>query len=174
MAATESYAGAGVTSPERTVWIVGDIAGGASGEHRYHRGDCYVLDQEPNRDRATKVMLRELPDAYGPCQLCAPGGRAAPARAGMPSRPAAAASERTLSGLRAGQVAWIEYLDTGQQIEVQLVESGHARGAGAVSVDSPLGRALVGKEEGATADLSLPNRASRQVRIKKVLSHAPD
>jgi Transcription elongation factor, GreA/GreB, C-term len=68
---------------DRSVWIVGDPEEGAKATtHRYHRGDCYVLDQVGNRGRTQKVALAELPEGYAPCQICAPGSRSSTATSG--------------------------------------------------------------------------------------------
>ena len=43
------------TAGGRSVWIVGDPEKGArAATHRYHRSDCYVLDQVGNRGRTQK------------------------------------------------------------------------------------------------------------------------
>jgi hypothetical protein len=68
---------------DRSVWIVGDPEEGAKATtHRYHRGDCYVLDQVGNGGRTQKVALAELPEGYAPCQICAPGSRSSTATSG--------------------------------------------------------------------------------------------
>lgn len=61
---------------ERRVCIVGDIAWGAeAGDHKFHRGECYVLDQIGNRDFNHQALLSDLPDSFKPCLICTPAGR---------------------------------------------------------------------------------------------------
>jgi hypothetical protein len=152
---------------ERSVWIVGNPDGGAQAiGHRYHLATCYVLDQIHNRDRVQKVKLAGLADAYLPCQICAPAGR-------EPKGFQANGSQQTpeqqaARGLRPGDTAQVQFLDSGQLAHLRLIASEQRPGAGEVSIRSPLGAALLGKEAGAVVEFKTPNRSVRRVLLMHV------
>jgi len=147
---------------ERNVWIVGDPEEGAHATgHRYHVRQCYVLDQVHNRDRVKEVDLAGLPDGYGPCKICVPGGRVpggAPA-----SRRHELERQEPRRGVQLGHSVQIEDIDTGEVSCYRLVA--RLRGSGEISTQSPLGSALLGKEEGAVAEFKVRKGGLRKVRI---------
>lgn len=148
----------------RSVWIVGD-----PGEHlpktdpRYHRGDCYVLEQGPNRGRAKRVRLSGLPATYGPCQICAPGARI---QGGAPTSTCRDAPDPSLAprGVQLGQMVDIEDLDIHTFSTVQIVSARRERQPGQISAQSPLGAALLGKDSGSVIEFNSP-KGRRRVRI---------
>lgn len=148
------------------VWIVGNPEVGAhASTHRYHRADCYVLDQVGNRGRTTKIPFTELPDGYAACQICAPGPRLSGAVAAEES------SKKTRQkpiGVQPGRVAEIEDLDTGRVATHRIVPSGQRRQPGEVSAGSPLGVALIGQEAGAAVEFTTPTGARRRLRILRI------
>jgi len=143
------------TPAQRYVWIVGSFASG----HRYHRADCYVLEQTPHHGRARKVGLAELPDVYQPCQICAPGGRlqTSAAATGLPAQPQ--------QGVQPGHVVRIEDVVTGEVSSVRLVWSNSRSAPDEVTVGSPLGSALRGKDRDEVAEFKLPSGRVRRVRV---------
>ena len=142
-----------MTSRSRTVWIVGEVRTEFD-DQRFHRRDCYVLDQVSNRGRERSVELAELPPNYGPCQICAPGRREA--SSSVPS---------TKTGVQPGSTVVLLNPADGSTSEVRLVRAGEPIGPGVVSVQSPLGRALVGRAAGDEVRYELPRGASQRVRI---------
>lgn len=149
---------------ERQVWIVGDPDGElhATG-HRYHVATCYVLDQIHNRDRVKKVSIAALPEEYRPCQICAPGGRTPTSAATVSSQTAG-----LRGGAQPGSIVELEDLETGALLRVRLVAAGRRPEPGAISTQSPLGSALLGKDAEAVAEFRLPGGGLRRMRIVSV------
>jgi hypothetical protein len=149
---------------DRAVWIVGEPE-----EHlpktdpRYHTGDCYVLDQGPNRDRVKKVQLSGLPEVYGPCQICAPGGRTSGGSAGTMGWQTPTPLEPP-TGAQPGYIVHIEDLATGRLSTVRL-SARRQRQAGEISPQAPLGKALLGKDIGTVVEFDAPGRGQRKVLI---------
>lgn len=142
---------------DRRVWIVGDPEEGAqAAAHRYHRGDCYVLDQVGNRGRTRKLLLAALPAGYAPCQICAPGGRKTP-------RPPA----KRPTGVQPGQVVDVEDVDTGRMSRYRIASSDRPHDSREISPRSALGAALIGKAAGAVFEFTPPKGASRRLRISR-------
>jgi hypothetical protein len=152
---------------DRTVWIVGD-----PGEHlpktepRFHDGACYVLDQVGNRDRRNKVTLSDLPETYGPCKHCAPGGRTVGVAAANVGRHDPKPPEPR-RGVQPGHTVTVEYLDVGTRLTVRIVSPQRARQPGEISTVSPLGKALLGKEIGAVVEFNV-SRSAQQQRVRIV------
>lgn len=150
-----------MASRDRMVWIVGDPEDGSG--HRYHVGDCYVLDQGPNRDHVRKILRASLPDDYAPCQICAPEGRRgavdARAREQLPE------NGEVARGIRAGYEVELEDMDNLERQRIRLIAAGSPRSPGDVSVQSPIGSALLGKVEGEVVKVVLPRGAARTIRI---------
>jgi hypothetical protein len=120
---------------------VGDPGEGAQAtSHRYHRGDCYVLDQEGNRGRTRKVVLADLPEGYGPCQICAPGSRSSTAAGDGPARGEA----HRPTGVQPGHRVEVEDVDTGRVSEYRIASAERPLDSGKIPSRSPLGAALVG------------------------------
>jgi hypothetical protein len=146
---------------DRTVWIVGD-----PWQHlpktdpRYHTGDCYVLDQLPNRGRAKRVRLSELPEAYGPCQICGPGVRTLGGARADSGWHAPTPSEPP-RGVQLGHTVHIEYLDTSRRSTVRLISARRERQQGEISAESPLGAALLGKDIGTVAEFDVPKAGAK-------------
>ena len=147
---------------DRRVWIVGDPEEGARAtSHRYHRGDCYVLDQVGNRGRTRKVVLADLPEGYAPCQICAPGSRSSTAASGEPAPEKAQRS----TGVQPGDLVDVEDVDTGRVSTYRIASSDRARDSGEISPRSPLGAALIGKAARAVVEFSPPKGGSRKLQI---------
>ena len=147
---------------DRSVWIVGDPEEGAQARtHRYHRGDCYVLDQVGNRGRTRKLALSALPEGYGPCQICAPRSGSSTAASGRPLRGKAQAS----TGVQPGHLVDVEDVDTGQVSTYRIAFPDRPLDSGEISPRSPLGTALVGKAARAVVEFTPPKGGSRKLRI---------
>jgi hypothetical protein len=142
---------------DRTVSIVGDPEEGARATHRYHRGDCFVLDQVGNRGRTRKVVLADLPEGYAPRQLCAPGSRSSTGASGGP-----AGGSR---GVQPGHLVYVEDVDTGRVSTYRITSSDRPRDSGEISLRSPLGVALVGQVAGEVFEFTPPKGGSRKLRI---------
>ena len=147
---------------DRSVWIVGDPEVGAKATtHRYHRADCYVLDQVGNRGRTQKVAFAELPEGYGPCQICAPGSRSSTAaRGGHLPRKALRSP-----GVQPGHLVDVADVDTGRVTTYRIASSDRPRDSGEISPGSPLARALIGKGAGAVLEFTPPKGNSRKLQI---------
>ena len=150
---------------DRVVWIVGDPEQQLpKTDPRYHTGDCYVLDQTPNRDRVKRVRLSGLSDAYGPCLICAPAGRksgvAAPSKGRRAPRP-----PDSPRGAQLGSTVRIQDLDTGKLLTVRLVPPDQKRQPDEISTDGPLGKALLGGEIGSVAEFNVPRGGQRKALI---------
>jgi Transcription elongation factor, GreA/GreB, C-term len=147
---------------DRSVWIVGVPEEGAKATtHRYHRGDCYVLDQVGNRGRTQKVALAELPEGYAPCQICAPGSRSSTAASG--GRPSGKAQRSP--GVQPGHLVDVVDVDTGLVSTYRIASSHRPRDSGEISPGSPLGAALIGKAARAVVEFTQPKGGSRKLQI---------
>jgi hypothetical protein len=147
---------------DRSVWIVGDPEEGAQATtHRYHRGDCYVLDQVGNRGRTRKLAISALPEGYAPCQICAPGSRSSIAASG---RPAWGKAQRP-TGVQPGHLVDVEDVDTGRVCTYRIAFLDRPLGSGDISPRSPLGTALVGKTARAVVEFTPPTGGARKLRI---------
>jgi hypothetical protein len=155
---------------DRRVWIVGDPEEGAKATtHRYHRGDCYVLDQVGNRGRTRKVSLADLPEGYAPCQICAPGGRSSTAASGGPARVKA----QRPTGVQPGHLVDLEDLETGRVSTYRIAASDRLLDSGEISPRSPLGAALLGKAARAVVEFTPPKGGPRKLRILR-FDHGSD
>lgn len=78
------------------------------------------------------------------------------------------------SGVAAiGSVVVVTDLDSGEMEELRLI-GGHERlTAGAISVNSPVGRALAGQTVGDEVELTLPRSRTRRLRVAGVRSVRP-
>jgi hypothetical protein len=139
-------------STSRTVWIVGEIRTEFD-DQRFHLRDCYVLDQVSNRGRERRVELDELPDNYGPCQICAPARRHVDRQSPKPR-----------TGVQPGATVVLLNPSTGTVSEHRIGKPGE-RGHGALSSEGPLGRALIGRTAGDEVRYETPRGESRVVQI---------
>jgi hypothetical protein len=149
-----------VTSRSRTVWIVGEVRTEFD-DQRFHRRDCYVLDQVSNRGRERSVERVELPPNYGPCQICAPG-----------RRDADRSVPQTKAGVQPGSTVVILNPATGSTSELRLVRAGEPIAPGVLSATSPLGRALIGRAAGDEVRYETPRGESRRARIVELRTPA--
>src|SRR3712207_1142861 len=99
-------------SRSRTVWIVGEVRTEFD-DQRFHRRDCYVLDQVSNRGRERSAELAELPPNYGPCQICVPG-----------RREASLSAPQTRAGAQPGSTVVLLNPTDGSKLELRLVSAG--------------------------------------------------
>jgi len=132
-------------SRSRTVWIVGEVRTEFD-DQRFHRGDCYVLDQVSNRGRERAVDLADLPPNYGPCQICAPGRRHVDRPAPQPR-----------TGVQPGCTVVVRNPATGKTSEHQIAKPGEAAAQGFVSMRSPLAQALIGRAVGDEVQYETPH-----------------
>jgi hypothetical protein len=157
-----SHSGNERKANDRSVWIVGDPEEGAQATtHRYHRGDCYVLDQVGNRGRTRKLALTAVPEKYAPCQICAPGSRSSTVASG---EPALGKAQRSI-GVQPGHLVDVEDVDTGAVSTYRIASPDRPPGSGGISPRSPLGAALVGKAARAVVEFTPPKGGSRKLRI---------
>lgn len=137
----------------RSVWIVGEIRTEFH-DQRFHRRDCYVLDQVSNRGRERRVDLDELPPNYGPCQICAPARLEAEHQAAKPK-----------TGIQPGATVILMSRSTGTVSEYRIANPGEQPGAGLLSAGSPLAQALIGHTAGDEVRYETPRGESRVVQI---------
>jgi len=149
------------TAGGRSVWIVGDPEEGArAATHRYHRSDCYVLDQVGNRGRTQKTALAALPEEYAPCQICGPGVRSPkPASDGS-----SGGNVGSSTGVQPGHTVDVEDVDTGR-VTTYRIASDYPSPNGEISPGSPLGIALVGKAAQVVVEFTPPKGGARKLRI---------
>lgn len=147
-------------STERQAWIVGSIEWGTqAGDQRFHRSDCYVLDQGPNRGDVQKVRLADLPDIFRPCGHCAP------ARRSKDITDFGAAPVPEPIGVRPGHTVEVENVETGKISSIRLLRMGDTAAQGSISPRSPIAAALIGKSAGDVAEVSPPKGGSRRLRV---------
>jgi Transcription elongation factor, GreA/GreB, C-term len=143
----------------------------SSGWSRFHRdAGCPGLRKGEVTHGAeyVAVELADLPDKVLPCQFecCFPGHEtAADLTSRVHSRPAA----RPATGIRIGHE--VEYRELGgSETEMWRIVRGAANlNEGELSANTPIARALIGREPGEVVDIALPNRVVR-VEIGRVRS----
>jgi hypothetical protein len=130
---------------------------------KFHRdANCSGLRKGELADGATYVAreLDALPDTVKPCQFpcCFQGYESArDLKARVLERPSA----QPVSGIRAGDEVEFRELGEDESRRRRLVKGAADQARGELSVDSPIGRGLLGHEEGQIVDIALPRKTIR-------------
>lgn len=140
-------------SRSRTVWIVGEVRTEFD-DQRFHRRDCYVLEQVGNRGRGQSIDLVELPRNYSPCQICAPGRRDEDRPVPPPN-----------AGVQPGCTVVVLDPATGSTSEHRIAKPGEPATQGVLSAEAPLARALIGRATGDEVQYNVPRGQVRTVRV---------
>jgi hypothetical protein len=142
-----------------------------SGWSRFHRdAGCPGLRKGEVTHGAeyVAVELADLPDKVLPCQFecCFPGYEtAADLTARVHSRPVS----RPVTGIRVGQEVEYRELGESETKRWRIVPGAANPDEGELSANTPIARALIGREPGEVVDIALPSRVMR-VEIGRVRS----
>jgi transcription elongation GreA/GreB family factor len=77
------------------------------------------------------------------------------------------------AGIELGDKVVLVFADDQKRLSVRLSESGNDPEKGRLSASSPLGKAILGAEEGDEVELPLENGRQRKVLIERVEKGAP-
>jgi hypothetical protein len=133
--------------------------------HSYHTRACYVPDQRHSTRRKLLVPLSQVPVDAQPCRHCAPP-RPPRTRRDKPDRDTerTGADEHGSVIVRVGMTVDLVD-DSGKEWTYDIVREGAGGAPGRVSVEAPMGNALLGAEVGDVRLVPRPKGGDLRVRV---------